>query len=330
MHGVEGPLEPGNAAPAGESGRPFPELRDAFRSALVGPDVRGARRMVAAAADDGADPGLLYVDVVRPALAELQSSDDSVRRRIAAGIGEAVLADLVSHVPLTGIHGTGRAALLTSRHEGVERVDGNIAIDFLEADGWTVEHLVSDPATPLHTLAGDGAVELAVAITAGPEDALKLAPMCTELRRLADPPVILLCDFTGRAEPRAALSALGADAVARDPGELVHEAARRLPGPGLRRWGVRLSREDGALVLAPTGRLDAISVARLADVATTRLGTFSSLVLDLRDLAEIDLGGVSDLSRAPWPELAPVVWGDRRTHDRLAQLDHDLTLTVIG
>jgi hypothetical protein len=262
-------------------------------------------------------------------LAEMQRGADSVRRRLASGIGESVLAELVSHVPLTGVHGTGRAALLTSRSDGVEGVDASVAVDFLEADGWTVDHVVSDLETPFHTLAGDDGIDLAVAVTAGPEDTLRLAPMCTEMRRLADPPVVVLCDFTGRAEPRAASSVLGADAIARDPGELVAEAARRLPGPGLRRWGVRLCRQEGALVLAPTGRLDAISVARLSEVAITRLGSFSSLVLDLRDLAEIDADGMYDLSRPPWDELAPVVWTDSRTRDRLAAIDHAIALTAI-
>jgi ABC-type transporter Mla MlaB component len=83
-------------------------------------------------------------------------------------------------------------------------------------------------------------------------------------------------------------------------------AGQRLPGPGLRRWGVRLSRAGHALTLAPTGRLDGTSVTRLADVALTRMGTFDRLLIDLRDLAEIDVAGVRDL--AGWPQL--VGFGD--------------------
>ena len=93
--------------------------------------------------------------------------------------------------------------------------------------------------------------------------------------------------------------------------------------------GVRLQRQDGALILAPTGRLDAVSVARLAEVALTRRGTFSRLVLDLRDLAEIDEGGMVDLARAPWPELGAVVSSDARTLGRLAGIDHGITLTAV-
>jgi len=147
-------------------------------------------------------------------------------------------------------------------------------------------------------LARGGSLELAVAVTAGPEDALRLAPVCTALRRLADPPVILLCDFSGRPETRqrAASSSLGADAVALDPDQLVRHAAERLPTEGRRRWGVRLSRSGGTLVLTPTGRLDATSIGRLFEVALTRRGTFSRLVLDLRDVAAIEPAGLEELS----------------------------------
>ena len=324
---MEGPVEPRNAASASEAGRLVPELRGAFCSALAASDMRGARRMIGEAAEAGLAPGRLYVEVIRPALAERQQIDPTFRR-LAAEIGDSIVADLSARVPPTGTHGTGRAALLSCRDDGVEGVDGNIAVDFLEADGWSMAHLLNDSASPTHTLEVDGGIDLAVVITAGPEDALRLAPMCTALRHLADPPVILLCDFTGRAEHRAAIAALGADAVARDPGELLKEAASRLPGPGLRRWGVRLQRREGALILAPTGRLDAISVGRLAEVATSRVGTFSRLVIDLRDLAEIDESGMSGLGRPPWTDLAPVVWSDARTLGRMAGIDHGITLTA--
>lgn len=131
---------------------------------------------------------------------------------------------------------------------------------------------------------------------------MRLAPVCTSLRRLADPPVILLCDFSGAGPQRSASSAVGADATAHDPQDLVAQAALRSPQSGQRRWGVRISRSGQTLVLAPTGRLDATSVGRLLDVAATRQGSFSTLAIDLRDLAAIDAAGVREL--AGWPLLA--------------------------
>jgi hypothetical protein len=238
---------------------------------------------------------------VRPALAELQQPGRHVRARLAAGIGEAILADLVRAVAARQPTGAGRAAVLSCRDQGIEAVDGSVAMDFLEADGWSVDRL--HPATPIPDVRAiaAGGIQLVVAVTAGPRDALALAHVCTALRRLADPPAVVLCDFSERAEPRAATMALGADAVARDPEELVRCAGRQLPASGHRRWGVRLSRVGATLSLAPTGCLDSTSVGRLADVALSRSGSYRRLVLDLRDLAEIDPAGVRHL--AGWPNL---------------------------
>ncbi len=77
-------------------------------------------------------------------------------------------------------------------------------------------------------------------------------------------------------------------------------ATGRLPGPGRRRWGVSLRRTADTLWLSPTGRLGATSAAHLADVALTRAGTYSRLVLDLGEVAEIDPAGVRAL--ATWPK----------------------------
>jgi hypothetical protein len=180
--------------------------------------------------------------VVRPALVELQGPGRRVGARLAAGIGEAILADLVTHLPAQR-SGGGRAAVLSCRDHGIEAIDGTVAMDFLEADGWKVERLRGEsPEREVRELVGAGRVELAVAVATGPGDALRLAPVCTELHRLADPPVIVLCDFSGRSRRRAASSALAADVIAHDPDELLRGAAQHLPAPGVRRWGVGLAR----------------------------------------------------------------------------------------
>jgi hypothetical protein len=294
---VEGHPDPGGALPAAPAqAGPLTALAGAFRAALEASDVRRARTLVAEAADGGAAPGRLYVEVVRPALAARPSSPPTARSRRGGEIGESILTELVGRLPATAQRGLGRAAVLSCRDHGIEAVDGRVAMDFLERDGWNVERLAADAtrASAQELTRGPG-VELAVAIVAGPEDALRLAPVCTALRRLPDPPVIILGDFSGRSRHRAAPAALGADAVADDPGELVRCASERLPGTGVRRWGVRLSRSGDTLVLAPTGRLDATSVERLTDVVLTRLGSFDRVVLDFRDLAEVEDAGVRAL-----------------------------------
>ena len=158
---------------------------------------------------------------------------------------------------------------------------------------------------------------------------MRLAPACAELRRLADSPVIVLCDFSARSATPAAPAALGADALVHDPDELMRCTAGRLPGPGRRRWGVRLSRSGDTLHLGPTGCLDAISAGRLADVALTRVGSYSRLVLDLGEVAEIEAGGVRAL--AGWPDLLPpqnvelLVLADARSRAMLVRTGVDLT-----
>ncbi len=319
-------------ASAHESGS-HGEVAIAFRAALAASDVRSARRTIADAADAGAPPGLLYVQVVRPALIELQDADRGLRARLAAGIGESIVADLLVRLPLAGApQGSRRAALLTCGDHGIEAVDGSVATECLDAAGWSVARLPNDMTDTARGVVRAGNIELAVAVASGPEDARWLAPMCTDLRRLADPPVVIVCDFTGRAEPRVGSSVLGADAIARDPEDLTREVARRLPGPGRRRWGVRLSRAGEALTLAPTGSLDSTSVERLSEVALTRAGTYRSLTLDLRDIAEIDPAGVTALMRWPqtaeWAaELTIVADGDIRR--RLAGTGVALTVPIV-
>jgi hypothetical protein len=307
-------------------------VRGQFRAALDAPDVRRARSLIADAARDGMPVGRLYVDVVRPALAELEQVD-APRGRLALGIGEAILTDLVSALPLGRVAGTGRAAVLLCRETGIESLDGSVATDFLADDGWTVDRVGDDgPAAQFPNAACASGIELAVAVATGAEDVLRFASMCTMLGRLPDPPVIVVCDFSGTRTSRTA-AVLGADVIAHDPLELVRCAAERLPSPGHRRWGVRISRLGDALVLAPTGCLDATSVDRLADVGLTRVGTFSRLVVDLRDLAEIDRSGLTRL--AAWPEFLPpgdielVLLADTDVRRRLNADSNNLPMRVV-
>ena len=292
---------PGDIPPAETGSASLDELAAGFRAAIQAPDIRGARAMVVTALNEGVSPGLLYTVVVRPVLADLQEGGPTARARLAAGVGEAILADLVAHLPQVDSSRAGRAAVLSCRETGIERVDGTVAIDFLERDGWRVQRTVealgsrTDPAA---AAAWAGNVELAVAVIAGPNDALRLAPVCTRLRRVPDPPVIILCDFSG-APVRGASQSLGADEVVGDPESLLRSATARLPRQGRRRWGVGLRRSGETLVLSPTGTLDLTSVERLADVAVSRAGTFTRLVLDLREVAAVEGAGLRRLTALP-------------------------------
>ena len=57
-------------------------------------------------------------------------------------------------------------------------------------------------------------------------------------------------------------------------------------------WGVRLERIGRAVIVAPSGRLDASGADRLREVLMSRAGDYDMVVLDLRDLAFVDAAGV--------------------------------------
>jgi ABC-type transporter Mla MlaB component len=229
------------------------------------------------------------------------------------------------------VGGAGRGAVVISRPEGLEAADGERVSRALAADGWNVQRVDRAADRTVSELARREGIELVVALSAGGEDALSLAPLCTALHRLADPPVVLVCDFAPDAAPRPASSTLGADAIVRDPAELLRQASGRSPQAGQRRWGVRLRRAGRTLVLSPTGSLDSTSVGRLTDMLLNRAGAHDRIVIDLRDLAEIDRSGVAELAACA-ARLAPdTLWlmADESTRQRLAATEVALTLPVL-
>jgi ABC-type transporter Mla MlaB component len=201
----------------------------------------------------------------------------------------------------------------------------------LAADGWAVQRVDRSADRTVSELARREGIELVVAVSAGGEDTLALAPLCTALHRLPDPPVVLLCDFAPDATPRPVSSALGADAVVRDAEELVRQASGRSPLAGRRRWGVRVQRSGRTLVLTPTGNLDQTSVGRLTDMLLSRVSSYDRIVIDLRDLADIDRSGVAELAACA-ERLAPgSLWllADESARRRLAATEVALTLPLL-
>lgn len=301
------------------------QLARAFSEALSNPNVALACSLVAAALADGASPGRIYVDVVRPALNAAEFRGQLRQTRLLAGIGQALIVDLVAALTPSEGGGAGRMALLSCGEMAMDQLDGDLVADFLEADGWVVQRLqCPGAALAMGPASRQDGVELAVAIVAGADAARDLAAACTEMSRLPDPPVCLLCDFTGRADWPAASTGLGADALISDPQELLVEAARLLPAGKTRRWGVSIARRGDALVLTPTGRLNGTSAERLADVVQSRIGTFSRLVIDLRHLAEISAGGVETIrgwsQNGPLQDVELLLVGDSGVRARISAL----------
>jgi hypothetical protein len=275
-------------------------VREAFMVALADSDLRRSRQLIAEAADAGHTLARLYTDIVRPALERTGvaalDAGASPARRLSFSSVEAALAAVASR-PVEGadMHGEGRKALVSVGTAPLDALDGQVIIDVLCGDGWTVSDVEAgaDAAT-VAALATEQHVELVVMPTCNAADLLQSALTYTALRRMADPPVIVACSFGHPDETRRARAA-GADVFVSDPDDLMRHVRRSLPTLGARNWGVRLRRRGATLVVAPTGDLDAESVGRLRQVVESRAGTFQSLVVDTRDVASVREPGMEAL-----------------------------------
>jgi CheY-like chemotaxis protein len=252
------------------------------------------------AADRGVTLGRLYVDVVRPVLeragAVWSSGAGTATDRLAVGSVQAALA-VVAGRPVEGaaMRGEGRQALVSVGAAVLDSLDGQVIVDVLCSDGWTVTEVAAGTdAEQVAQMAGERHVQLVVMPTSNAADLLLSAATYTLLRRMPDPPVIVACAF-GRATDDRRARAAGADAFVNDPDDLLRYIDRCLPTHGTRNWGVRLRRLGETLVVAPTGDLDAGSVRRLRQVVDSRVGSFESLVIDGRDVASVDGDGARTL-----------------------------------
>jgi CheY-like chemotaxis protein len=277
--------------------RALQPLREAFAAALLSLDLRRSRELVLDAPDTTL--GRLYVDVVRPAIEQAglrRPAPDSTGSRLMFGSLQAVLGTVAAR-PVEGaaMRGRGREALVSVGSGPLDRLDGQVIVDVLCADGWQVTEVEAGAeAAEVAALALARHVQLVVMPTANPADLLLSAATYTLLRRLADPPVIVACSFGHPDETRRARAA-GADAFVNDPDDLLRLVDRRLPAGAGRNWGVRLRRLGETLVVAPTGDLDEGSVRRLRQVVDSRSGDYAGVIVDGRDVASATLDGVEAL-----------------------------------
>ena len=275
-------------------------LRDAYHRALASLDLRRSRQLVVGAFDEGVSPGRLYVDVIRPVLERLARRRTGVPTttsdRLVLSSVQAALAVLAAR-PVEGarMRGEGRQALVSVGAAPMDALDGQVIVDTLTADGWTVTEVAAGTdASIVASMARERHVQLVVMPTSNPADLLLSAQTYTLLRRMADPPVIVASSFGHPDETRRARAA-GADAFVNDPDDLLRFVDRRLPASGGRNWGVQLRRLGDTLVVAPTGDLDENSVRRLRQVVDSRVGSFESLVIDSRDIASVSALGMDAL-----------------------------------
>jgi CheY-like chemotaxis protein len=293
---------PGRIEPTHVSGgrRPASPLQDRYLRALVALDLAGSRDILAEAAE-GESLGRVYADLVRPALVraaahwEAGTGRPRDRRLVLASVEAGLRHVALRPVAGAGMRGAGREALVSIGAGEVDALDGRVIVDTLSGDGWSVTEIEAGAdAAEVAALAERTHVELVVTPSRNAADLLLSALVYTGLRRLADPPVIVACGF-GRADDTRRARAAGADAYVNDPDDLLTYLDGQLPARGDRNWGVTLRRVAGTLVVAPTGHLDPRSVARLREVAESRLARFDALIVDTRDVASAPAPGIERL-----------------------------------
>jgi CheY-like chemotaxis protein len=216
--------------------------------------------------------------------------------RLVRGSVQAALA-VVAGRPVEGaaMRGEGRQALVSVGAAPLDALDGQVIVDTLCGDGWTVTEIAAgEDAHEVVRMAVERHVQHVVMPTSNAADLLLSAATYTLLRRMADPPVIVACSFGRPTDDRRARAA-GADAFVSDPDDLLRYIDRCLPAEGIRNWGVSLRRLGDTLVVAPTGDLDAGNVRRLRQVVDSRAGSFEQLVIDGRDIASVDETGARTL-----------------------------------
>jgi serine phosphatase RsbU (regulator of sigma subunit)/methanogenic corrinoid protein MtbC1 len=209
-------------------------LRDDYVAALVEPDARRARGLIGRAIDAGTDPHDVYLDVLAPALYEIgrlwESNEIGVAaEHLASSTTESVMAEIAGRLR-TGAPHRG-AAVVACVGEELHRLGSRIVSDFLESDGWDVEHLgAMVPVEQIVEVAASrraGVVALSVTMQARlPE----LRRAVAELRALEPPPLVAIGgQGLGTFE-------VDADLRTQDPRELVARAAE-LPVPRSPRRG---------------------------------------------------------------------------------------------
>jgi methanogenic corrinoid protein MtbC1 len=200
-------------------------LQSAYVEAILAPDARRARTLVEAACDRGVPPERIYLDVLQPALHEVGRRWEQARlsvagEHLATQITQAVLAALAARMT-RGRSGAGRRALVSCSPGERHVLGGQMVADFLDAGGWDVLSLGADtPAPDLARLAAAERVDVVALSTALPGHLIAVGRACAHLRRLPEPPFVVVGGQAFGGDERRAL-AVGADAYAPDPQALL-------------------------------------------------------------------------------------------------------------
>jgi MerR family transcriptional regulator, light-induced transcriptional regulator len=211
------------------------ELGQRYLECLLAPDARAARQLIDDALTAGITASSLYLQVIAPAMHEVgrlwETSQVTVaEEHLATQITQVVMAGLGLHVYGGEPVGAGRVAVVSPSPGELHSLGGQMVADFLEAQGWVSLHLGPDtPAHELVSLVHERDAEVVALSTALPGHLLPVTRVCQLLRQLPRPPFIVAGGRAYGGDPARAL-AIGADAFAEDPEELLSLLGRRF-GP---------------------------------------------------------------------------------------------------
>lgn len=220
----------GSAATSGSS---LGGLRERYVEALLAPDVRRARAMIADAVEAGAEVRAVYLEVLTPALHEVGRLWAEARigvgeEHLATAVTQSVMARLGPLLRDRSRPARGQAIVVACPGQEMHGLGAQMVTDFLEGDGWDVLPLGPYAPPDVIVAAARERAPVAVALSAAMPDYLgQMRETCAGLHKLERPPFVLV---GGQALARVSdpVAELGADASASDPVEAVRLVAERL------------------------------------------------------------------------------------------------------
>jgi methanogenic corrinoid protein MtbC1 len=197
------------------------EALDSFVNLLLAQSPRQARAMVLAAADAGAQPREIYLELLAPALREVgarwQVGTASIaQEHLATAVVSSIMAGLAPR--LEELPPVGHSAVLACIDSETHDVGLRMVGDFLEADGWETLYLgAATPAADLVRLAEKWHPDVVGLSTTLSAHLGSVRETVAALRALPGPPFVILggMAYNGLA---AMAESLGADAFASDAG----------------------------------------------------------------------------------------------------------------
>lgn len=207
-------------------------LEREYLNCLLAPDLGRARDLLDDALSAAIPTKQIYLKVIAPAMQEIGHLWETAQigvaqEHLATQISQIILAGLGVRFPGGDDVGRGRVAVVASTPGERHTLGTQMVADFLEDQGWQVLAPGADvPATELVELTDTHDATVIALSTALPGHLLSVTRTCQLLRRLKQPPHIIVGGRAYRGDRTQAL-AVGADAFADDPEALLEHLADR-------------------------------------------------------------------------------------------------------